>query len=301
MGFVWNSLEEFPYTRNYDDDLREVLKSIIELKKIYNAILADFEELKEEFEELPELVEELEKEFNTITTQINGRMDSLENQFTSLQAEYEALKKLVESLEVSYNNISKLIDTKIRANNITLYNRMAEIQNSLEAEIEMLREEIEKIGRFDLFNRLEGYEQPIGVVVQDYYEGLRIHAITNAEYSELGLTNNEFAAFNLTNRMFNTAGRDWLNHFFQFKGINPATGHKTRESNVNSYLLTLFLGTRPNSYWDLTNDEYVALNLTNEERLYYDRVSTLPAGVVMHSANGTGLTNAESNKLILTT
>lgn len=303
MGYVWNSLNEFPFTHNYDDDLREVISMMIKLGSTYDDILKDFEELKKEFEKLPEQVEEVQKEFEQLQKEFDAlvsKMNSLEGDFSKLQAEYEVLKQMVLNLQIMYDNFSTLIDIKIKANNITLYKRMAEIQVKLQNEIDALWKEIEKIGRFDLFNRLEGFEQPIGEVVQDYYEGLRVHAITNAEFSELGLTNNEFAAFRLTNRMFNTQGRDWLNHFFQFKGINPATGHKTRESNVNSYLLTLFLGTRPNSYWDLTNDEYAALNLTNEQRLYYDRSYDLPTGVVMHSENGTGLTNSESSKLILT-
>jgi hypothetical protein len=283
MGFVWNSLEEFPYTKNYDDDLRESLKLMIELRKVYGDILNNlnylkeqFEELEKEFNELPALVQALENKVDRVIAETNARMDSLENEFEGLTKEYEKLKELVKTLEILYDDFGTLIDTKIRANNIMIYNRIAELGNRLENEIEELREEIANIGRHDLFNRLEGFVQPIGEVVQDYYEGLRTHAITNSEYDQLQLTNNQFAAFRLTNRIFNSAGRDWLNHFFQFTGINPVTGHKTRESNVNSYLLTLFLGTRPNSYWDLTNDEYSALNLTNEERLYYDRVPQLP-------------------------
>lgn len=307
MGFVWNSLREFPYTKNYDDDLREVISLMQELKTTYNSILENmnylkeqFEELKKEFEELPAIVKALEQKVDAVIAEVNARMDALETQFEGLENEYEKLKDLVKTLEVLYEHFERVVDLKIRKNNLMLYDIIAGVQVKLENEIEELREEIKNIGRHDLFNRLEGFVQPIGTVVQDYYEGLRIHAITNSEFDQLQLTNTQFEAFRLTNRTFNRAGRDWLNHFFQFTGINPATGHKTRESNVNSYLLNLMVGTQPNSYWSLTNDEYAALNLTNEERLYYDRVpQLLPSGLVMHSAEGTGLTNAENNKLLI--
>ena len=52
MGFVWNSIREFPYTKNYDDDLREVISLMQELKTTYNSILENMNYLKEQFEEL---------------------------------------------------------------------------------------------------------------------------------------------------------------------------------------------------------------------------------------------------------
>lgn len=301
MPFVWNSSNEFPYTRNYDDDLREMLQKMRELIEKYNTLSSEFETIKTEFANVQTNFNTLEGKF----VNLENDFHDLENQFEKLQNDFDYVKSIVENLQVLYDNFVSLIDTKIAKNNITIYDTIAEVKVDLENQIKELERMIEQIGRHDILNRLEGRVEAIGIVVQDYFEGLRTHALTNAEFSELGLTNNEFTAFNITNRQFITQGKDWLNHFWRFTGINPLTGFKTRESNVNSFLWAELIGSISNNEWialDLTNDEYSALDLTNAERCYYNRhLPNIGTGFVRYdNTNGTGLSNNEYEKLLTT-
>lgn len=303
MAFNWSTLNEFPFTKNYDDDLREMLYKMKELLENYNTILNGFNELKNNFTELQNDFDILENTVNTDMQQLRTEFSELEQVMDDLSKQFELVKSIVENLQIEFNNYSKLIDAKIDKNNLIIFEMLAQQKTYFENEIKRLEEIINQIGRHDIFNRLEGRVMAIGNVVQDYFEGLRTHALTNAEFSELGLTNNEFAAFRITNRQFITEGKDWLNYFWRFTGINPLTGFKTRESNVNSFLWAEMLGSISNSEWialDLTNDDYDALNLTNAERCYYNRHPSIGAGYVRYSNNGTGLSNSQYEKLELT-
>lgn len=301
MAFIWNSLNEFPYTKNYDDDLREMLARMRELMEKYDTLLSEFETIKAQFIEVQNNFNSLEGKFSNLENDFHD----LENQFAQLQNDFDYVKSIVDNIQILYDNFVTLIDNKIAQNNIKIYDTIAEIKTGLENQIKELERMIEQIGRHDILNKLEGRVEAIGIVVQDYFESLRTHALTNAEFSELGLTNDEFAAFNITNKQFITQGKDWLNYFWRFTGINPLTGFKTRESNVNSFLWTELIGSISNNEWialDLTNDEYAALDLTNAERCYYNRhLPNIGAGFVRYDALGSGLTNSEYRKLTITT
>lgn len=252
---------EFPHSSYYDSDLRELIRFYKEMKAIVDDLNQKYQELLEEWEQV-------EKDFAALTAKVDNLdtdVEKLRIEVKDIQTHYDELLLLYEQMVKYAQSLDKLIDEKIRENNLKWYEKLAELKHELQSQIDDLYKKISELDINDVFNRLEGYEQNIVDVLQDYFEGLRVHAITCSEYDQLQLSVNSYDSYRLTVREYAIDSRDRLNDYWIRAFINPWNGFKTTAYNVDSWNCTEFLDSiKANEYSDLelTNDEYDARNLT---------------------------------------
>lgn len=287
MAFQWTTFNEFPHTTNYDSDLRELIAIVRTIENEYSHLVTGLVELQNAFDDIETDFNKIQKNFDDVLKSFQ-RLLATVNQLEDKMLEYgEDLEEIRTSLANVYNELAqlkptveKIVDVRIREYQILVSGWIGEVDAKVERYYKELKEEIEVLVPDTMYNRISGIEEGLVECIQNYFEASRNHALTNAEYEMLDMTNNEYAAWNITNAIYTLWSRDWLNHWWQFTGTNPVTGKKTRQSNVDSFLITEMYGTlTANGYTalNLTNTEYAALDLTDAEYLKYNTGYNTPA------------------------
>lgn len=286
---------EFPHSNYYDSDLRELLA-------MYRKLADEYEHMYQKYLELIALYEKLEKDFYNLKSDVQKQINAITKQLISMQkqidefiAEYEQIISMLDALRAAVAGFRRLIDVKIELNNLHIYAMIADATTKLQREIDELWKEIEKKDLTEIFNRLEGRKMLLSDVVQDYYEGLRLHCLTVAEYEALQFSVNDYNAFLLTARQYALYSRDALHYFWRHNAFNPFTTLKNSQDNVNSWIVTAFLRSATIEQYDdlaLDADAYEALDLTVLE---YNHI--LEQGGYTVTKDGNGLTVDEYDTL----
>lgn len=272
---------EFPHSHNYDSDLRELIKLVKEYRDDYERILstidkivAEFEEIRVEFDALNKKVDEM---FDYIDDEIKKALDEykvqIEIRLRQMQAEIDAIINMVDSILPAAKAYADAKDEEVKA---LLRSEMEIVLQVLSKRINDVEKEIEEL-HLTAVNPFTGYEEPLANVVKAIRDKYRVHALTNNEYADLGLTNTEYTSYLLNNVQYIVESkvllrRPWLNF------LNPATGMRTRESNVDSWIATMCANTITVTAYteqNLTNEEYAALELTNLD-YFFTQAADLP-------------------------
>ncbi len=259
--------------------VNEVIDTFNTYEDIINQLageLADIEALKERIDALESKVKEID-----VNTE---KIAQLFNQDEHLQNEIDLLTQELNGLINSYDNIIAYVDNaveRVKVENSVAYLELRDEFNvhfrELELRIDALAERIEDIDT-SVYNRVAGRRLNLEDNNWDIYEDLRDGGMTNAERSEFGGTNDELARKVLNNRDYAINGRFRckMHHVF-----SPVSGRRCPHFNAISEALALATNGYNNQQFadlDLTNDEVIALDLTNVQKFLYNP-NEHPSGV----------------------
>ena len=131
------STNEFPFSSEYDSDLREVLKYIREVVAKINTYDEIIAELKEELENIQDfdnrldVLESATSDLPVIRLQIEGIEQEISNIINQHSTDVSRLQREIDAIRVSISNFENDIEAA-RAYSLYLYNK---VKYELEAEI----------------------------------------------------------------------------------------------------------------------------------------------------------------------
>lgn len=269
MGFA---VDEFPYTSEYDSDLRAVLKYVREIKtKIngYDEIIAELEEALKGIQGMDARITALElatSDLNDIRTHISNidiEIINITNQHNldvnRLQKQIDTLKTSIESFDSDieaarsyslflYNKLKYELESEITENFMDVYATVRAVQN----EVRTIRKRLDAIDT----SVLNPWHTELGRVTQDVnvkliYNDLADECLTAEQYCRLGLTADQYATYKLPARWYAEFGKTKLPYRWVY---SPAFGFRQDINVVLTSILNAIMDT-------LTADEYAALDL----------------------------------------
>ena len=291
---------DFPNTRFYESDLRQILKYYKDLHDQYNILIANIRDLQEwrtqhegEYAELVVRVNALDAEVVAFEAKMNEDFATLE---ANLNAEFASLADGIrEQLQETIAEIRHELEVTIAEIN-TLFN---ELKRQVNSEISLMKLEINELeyqlsediislkvelddylnGKFQQFidnlpdyehlivhNPVTGTDTTIQIAINDLYLTFNVFGLTAKEFDELGLTCEEFDATEITAYEFDSMGYKKLHYPDpDYYMRDPFTGNFAPIKDVVMKLYHLHAGTITANAFDameLTCDEFDALNIT---------------------------------------
>lgn len=283
MGFTFS---EFPWTKYYDSDLREVLEYMKEFEielDSYDEVIAELQEALENLDDYGDRITALENATSDLAS-IRSRLADLENTLDAdviyLQTQIDAINTTLDSLNTTISGLKEYIDSKY--NNIfydinnkiyQMYVDMWTLFNGLKERLIALAEIVNKLDTsiYNPWARVltkESIQQNINYVYADLADNIP----TAQEYSELGLNANNYNDYELSAYEYSVRGKKWLHLDFIY---SPVYGFKQNISNVLTSIINFVQGTITATEYielDLDADAYTALNLSAED--YYSYMSS---------------------------
>ena len=181
------TFDEFPHTRNYDSDLRELIAEVRELIKAVNDISEEI---------LKEAKEYTDEQLTGYQEQVEAIKRELESEMSSLNQAFELLKASVNvSIGIINDNIDSLHDEMVAD--------IAAVNARTDLAIEQNNEYIlSEVGRFLSQIKVLNYFTGEYITIQEMFDYLaHLHAtdgITVAELASREKTVNELIALNMT-------------------------------------------------------------------------------------------------------
>lgn len=208
---------DFPNTRFYESDLRELIKMCKELTVAYNKLVSDIDELNAwrqehqgEYEELVRKVAAVEQEMVDFEALMNAKFNQLDaqiqNEFSELKADINNELRL--ALE-EFNRMFRQLRTQIESDISNMKIEIRELLNYLNQQIININENvIEYVNdRFNdfiahlpdyekliIYNPVVGRQTTIQEAIIDLYMMFAVFGITAEQYDSLQLTAAEFDA-----------------------------------------------------------------------------------------------------------
>lgn len=306
MGF---STDEFPFTSEYDSDLREVLRYIREVvaymhtwdetvaelreaTKDINQHGTDIAKLKALTNKLDISVTKLKSDVNFILsnlTEINSWQDLTDGKLRILGTRITNLKTYVDDMDnvlmADYNGKFAIYSLKMKQMENGLRSLIAALIERFEYALEHLSS--------DVYDPIRAERILFDENNKNIYADLRIGGITEEALAYCNFTEEELQEYNLTQY-------DWAfnsNYFFkQFYIHSPVRGIKMSPYQALSDVLTFICGTMTESVFaslNLTEEEFEALNMTHAEYLRYNAT----IGGVVVAGDGNGLTENQLQHL----
>lgn len=273
MGFTFN---EFPWTKYYDSDLREVLKYMKEFEaKIdsYDEVIAELQDALEDIDGYDARITALENATADLAS-IRSRLTDLENTLDAdviyLQKQIDAISFELGSLGDTISSLKDYIDNKYNTIAVDISNKIYQIYvdmwtmfNGLKDRIIALAEILNNIDTsvYNPWPRIIGKES-IQKNIDYAYSDLADNVPTAQEYSELGLSADDYNEYELSAYEYSVRGRKWLHLDFVY---SPVYGFKQNISNVLTSIVNFIQDTLTATEFselELTADDYTALDLT---------------------------------------
>jgi ElaB/YqjD/DUF883 family membrane-anchored ribosome-binding protein len=181
------TFDEFPHTRNYDSDLRELIAEVRELIKSVNDISEEI--LKEAKEYTDDQLAGYQEQVDAIKRELESEMSSLNDAFNLLKASVNV------SIGIINDNIDSLHDEMVAD--------IAAVNARTDLAIEQNNEYIlSEVGRFLSQIKVLNYFTGEYITIQEMFDYLaKLHAtdgITVAELASREKTVNELIALNMT-------------------------------------------------------------------------------------------------------
>lgn len=292
MPFTYFSTHEFPHTRNYDSDLREVLYYMREFEEALN----HFEEVIVGFEDAIKDIDSMKaaiKALQDATADLNIIRNDIDRLFKDTSTMADSIQSIKGTLVVLDGRIGAL-KTYVDSENYRLSVEMQFHVIMLQNQIDELREAIMRIDT----SFVNPWHQEMGRVnLQDnvnfFYSDLADAIPTAEEYCRLGLTADEYAAYELPAKEYCLRGKKHLHFYWVYA---PVYGWRQEISNVLTSIVNAIKGTMSASEYsalDLDADAYAALDLTSEEYFSYGSQH----GNVTVSPSNIGLTKLQYERL----
>ena len=299
------SFDEFPWTKYYDSDLRQVLKYLREFEKKLDSYDSVIAELKEALTGIPEMesrITALERATSDLNS-IRSRLTDLENLHS---ADMKRLQKEIDELNIALDNVSNIVNSfKVYVDSrdnllmsdynqkfYQVYTDMWTLFNGLKDRVIALAEIVSKIDTM-AYNPWQRRNEKVNLQTNmNYtYADLADMELTAEQYSELGLSASDYNKWNLSAYEYSVRGKRWFHLNFVY---SPVYGFRQNISNVLTSILNYIKGTLSATEYsalDLTADEYSALDLTAEA--YYSYGST--SGFL--GLGGNGLTASQYSSI----
>ena len=278
MAFTFN---EFPWTKYYDSDLREVLKYMKKFEKKvdgYDEVIAELQEALENIDDYDARITALENATADLAS-IRSRLTDLENTLDAdvinLQEQIDGISFELGSLEDTISGLKDYIDSKYETVVVDVGNKVYQIYvdmwtmfNGLKDRIIALAEIVNNIDTsvYNPWPRLIGKES-IQKNIDYAYSDLADNVPTAQEYSELSLSATSYSDYELSAYEYSVRGRKWLHLDFVY---SPVYGFKQNISNVLTSIVNFIQDTLTATEFselDLTADDYTTLDLTAQD--YY--------------------------------
>ena len=302
---------EFPHTKNYDSDLREVLAYMREFEKVLESYASTIEELQEAIKDIDGMQRDIEqlKSATADLNEIRSNISSIIIALTSLTDRVNDLTIRTDEVYTYVDTQIALVKSRMTALNALLNNRINVLEFETNFKYELLAKRLEDYYNellelieqripTDVYNRVAGERLDFDDNNWRVYEDLRYGGLTNAELSEANISNEELANLVLNNRdqAINLRKRLKMHYLF-----SPVTGKKVSHANAISQLFGFLTDGLTNAEFaalDMTNEEVATLSLTNVELFLYNpnRVNPL-SGFVKYVSGGEGITNDEYSHL----
>lgn len=273
---------DFPHTRYYESDLRELLGIVKGVVDDYNKLVNDIESLnawKQEhtvdYNNLVNKVAGIETEIATFETEIEQQFADLDAQ---IQAKFNALsadidRRFADALAEftrMYNQLksqieSELANMKTEINRLTLelreaiYDFRIEMVEYLDERFDLFIQNLPDYTKLIVHNPVRGTDTTVQVAIDDLYASFNVFGLTAREFDSLELTCSEFDAIGITAHEFDSLGYKLLHYPDpDYYMRDPFTGKIVPIKDVVMKLFALHAGT-------LTVDEFEALDLTCAE------------------------------------
>lgn len=278
MGFTFN---EFPWTKYYDSDLREILKYMREFEntlKSYADTASELQEAIKDLDDYDKRIDALEKITSSVPN-IISRLTDLENLHTrdveTFKEDIANLQKQINDLDIS--TIYTYIDTKyaslLKMHNKDIYEvylKMYELFNGLAERLIKLAEIVNALDTsvYNPWTRILAKES-IQKNFNYAYADLADMIPTAEEYSELGLSADNYTVYNLSAYEYSVRGKKWLHMDFVY---SPVYGFRQNISNVLTSIVNWIVGTISADEYtalDIDADAYSALDISAEEYYKY--------------------------------
>lgn len=265
-------VEEFPFTSEYDSDLRAVLKYMREFEEKlthYDDVIARLEAAIQDIDGMQTDILALQNATSDLP-EIRQNIHDLQrdvkgviNEITKVNARLDEVNLMMEDINRRFQDVYKYIDNKVRyllaiisQDYLELVTLITELGNELQSQIDEIIKRLDEIDT----SVLNPWHYEKGRIGQDrndryIYLDLADKCPTAQEYSELGLTAQEYGDIGLTARQYARNGRHWLHLDWVF---NPITGVKQEIGNV----LTGIVGNLKHTY---TAAAYAGTGLTAQE------------------------------------
>lgn len=273
---------DFPHTRYYESDLRQLLGIVKNVVDDYNKLVSDIEALNAWKQEHTVDYNNLVNKVAGIETEIATFEAEIEQQFADLDAQIQA----------KFNALSADIDRRF-ADALAEFTRMYnQLKNQIESDLANMKAEINRLAlelreaiydfriemveyldeRFELFiqnlpdytklivhNPVRGTDTTVQVAIDDLYASFNVFGLTAREFDSLEITCSEFDAIGITAHEFDSLGYKLLHYPDpDYYMRDPFTGETAPIKDVVMKLFALHAGT-------LTVDEFEALDLTCAE------------------------------------
>lgn len=273
MGYA---VDEFPYSSEYDSDLRSVLKEIrkvMDTLKTYDDVIAEVKGELAKISDLYTRVDSLEKatsDLNEIRQNISNLTQGLLDLSNKEKADIDILQREIDTVKYSiaqfendirdiYSYINynlALRDRTIQKNYDFLLKTISDLNVELTRQIDYI------IWRLDHIDAsvLNPWHTTEGRINQDknakyIYADLADGCLTAAQYASLGLTAEEYSKYKLTAIDYAKHSKEKLHYYWVY---SPVYGWR-QDINV---VLTSILNACKNT---MTAKRYSELNLTAEE------------------------------------
>lgn len=295
-------VEEFPFTSEYDSDLRAVLKYIREIKKLVGTYDDIIEELKQELENIQDLyprVDALERataDLSTIRQNVNSlfrAVDNLSNEDVVLQNQINSLREQLNGINTQFNDVYKYIDTSIASVNARWYGKWLQLQNLINEryhELDTMFKNLEDMFAYVLEHLSSDVYNPVSntrITFDDnnrrVYVDLRDSGMSYGELSERQLTYGFVRDAHWRHRLFSTKGRRYVTHSDQ-NLFSPISGRWTNWSEALSHAIgSIFktitygqLAVQAITYEQLSSMSYAELiRVSDRDPLDYEELSQL--------------------------
>lgn len=301
MPFTYH---EFPHTRNYDSDLRELIQIVRDIEDY----LVSLDDVISSLEEALKGIEGMQKAITELQT-ITSEIPSMRRDIAGLILDNANLHTIVSSLERRLDGIDSRFDLVyeyVDAQDAIIKLRLERYQIETRNELNLIWRKLNEINTTATnpwhyeFGEIP-FQRNIGFIYQDLADAVP----TAEEYCSLGLTAGQYAAFDLPAYEYATHGKRKLHYYWVF---SPVYGWRQEVSNVLSSIVNYERGTMSASDYaalDMTAEEYATLDLTAEEYISYpdlgyvteaevqQMIQTALVGTVAYSQAGTGITSEQ--------
>lgn len=281
-------VEEFPFTSEYDSDLRAVLKYIREVKKIlgtYDEVIAELKEELANIQGLYDRVTALENatsDLDVIRNKVDNLITGLEQLNNKEKTDIENLQNQIDDIKYSVLNFERrirdvisyidynvaVLETTIKKEVDYLIKLIAELDTKLSKQIEYI------IWRLDQIDTsvINPWHTTEGRITQDrnvkhIYADLADGCLTAEEYIKLGLTADSYSTFGINARQYAKYGKELLHYYWVY---SPVHGWRQDINVVLTDIINNCEGTMTAIKYaemGLTADEYAAIGLT--AKAYY--------------------------------
>lgn len=268
---------DFPHTRFYQSDLREVLSMYTSLVNDYEVLTAWMAEHKTEYSGLLARVVVLENTIDSFEKKVEETIESMEAEIyanmkvelatatTSILKEVASeIAELVEPLTLLQTNLallaSEVARNKIDASSaISAYYDLS--KQYTDDQIQELIDSLPDLRTVYVENPIRGYTTNIQTAIDDLYYMFRFNGLTAFEYDELRLTAEEYDELGLTAQEYDLYARYLLEQAGVIKNKyhymhSPFTGDYVPLKDVIEDLAAL------HRLYALTATEYDAIEIT---------------------------------------